>query len=68
MKHAPADSQTTPERIALDLHARLKRAEENGKALRDVVASIAEQQGNADTIRAACRLLVRAYDEGMKRG
>lgn len=56
---------TTPERVALDLHARLKRAEENGKALRDVVAAIAEQDGSADTIRAACRLLVRAYDEGM---
>jgi hypothetical protein len=52
--------------VALNLHRRLKAMEENGKALRDVVASIAEQPGSERTIRAALRLLVRAYDEGIK--
>jgi hypothetical protein len=38
----------------------------HGQALRDVVEAISKQEGSADTIRAALRLLVRAYDEGCK--
>ncbi len=47
------------------LLAGLRRVEENGKAMRDVLASIAAQNSSAETIRAALRLLVRAYDEAL---
>lgn len=60
-------SQTTdPKAVALRFHARLKVVEENATALRDVTFSIAESPGNEQTMRAALRLLVRAYDEGVK--
>lgn len=54
-----------PKATALGQHARLKVALEHGKALRDVAASIAASPGSEQTIRAALRLLVRAYDEGI---
>ena len=53
-----------PKAVALQLHARLQVLKEHGKAFRDVVASVAETPGSERTIRAALRLLVRAYDEG----
>lgn len=56
---------TDPKAIALGQHARLKVALEHGKALRDVAASIAASPGSEQTIRAALRLLVSAYDEGI---
>ncbi|MDR3533974.1 MAG: hypothetical protein P4L90_25840 [Rhodopila sp.] len=43
---------------------RLRVIEENAKAMRDVVASIADAPGKEQTMRAALRLLVRAFDEG----
>lgn len=55
-----------PKFEVLDLHSRLKRAAENGQALRDVVASVAASPGSEQTIRAALRLLVKAYDAGCK--
>lgn len=57
----------TPEQVALKLHARLVQALDNGQALRDVVNSIANNPGNETTIRAALKLLVRAYDENDER-
>lgn len=56
---------TDPKSVALSQHARLQVALEHGKALRDVVASIAAAPGSEQTIRSALRLLVRAYDEGI---
>jgi hypothetical protein len=62
----PMKTETTePKAVALGIHARLQVALEHGKALRDVVASIAASPGSEQTIRAALRLLVRAYDEGI---
>ncbi len=64
-----SDSGTTartPERVALDLHAKLKRAEENGRAMRDVIASMVDgPETKPATMRGSLRLLVKAYDEAM---
>lgn len=44
---------------------RLQAIEEHAGMLRDAVESIAAGSAqNAETIRAQCRLLVRAYDDG----
>lgn len=54
----------SPKSTALSLLVKLKHAEERGKAMRDIVASVAETPASEEVIRGTLRLLVKAYDKG----